>query len=294
MIQLKIGRKKQFSDLSQMGLVWYRFKKNKLAMLGLFIIIFYLLISFAAPLFVDYATVITQSIPNRFKSPSAEHWFGTDQYGRDLFARVVWGGQVSLLAGLASVIISLFFGVILGGIAGYAGGRAENLIMRALDILMAVPSMLLTMAIVAALGQGIQNMLVALSISAIPAYARVIRSSILSIRNLEYVESAKCSGATSWRIIFKHILPNCIGPIIVNATLSLGSVILSIANLGFLGVGISPPTPEWGTILSENRANIRFYPYMGIIPGVAIAVAVMALNFIGDGLRDAFDPRTKS
>jgi peptide/nickel transport system permease protein len=153
--------------------------------------------------------------------------------------------------------------------------------------------MLLTMAIVAALGQGIQNMLIALSISAIPNYARVVRSSILSIRNQEYVESAKCSGAVALRIIFKHILPNCIGPIIVNATLSLGGVIINIASLGFLGIGITPPTPEWGTILAENRANIRYFPYLGIIPGIAIAIAVMALNFIGDGLRDAFDPRTK-
>lgn len=279
---------------SQWGLIVFRFKKNKLAVVGLVVIAILIVVSLAAPLFINYEDVYKQSLAKRFQTPNAEHWFGTDQYGRDLFARVIYGGQISLLAGIFTVGAALAIGVVLGGVAGYYGGQVDNLIMRFCDIFMAVPRILLSMAVVAALGQGTVNMLIALTIASFPGYARIVRSSILTIRNLEFVEAAKCCGTSPARIIFKHIIPNGIGPVIVSATLGLGSIILAIASLGFLGIGVASPTPEWGTILSENRVNIRYYPHLGLIPGVFIMVAVMCLNFIGDGLRDALDPRTKN
>lgn len=286
--------KKSISNKTQLGMVVYRFKKNKLAMVGLAIILFLLIVCISASLYIDYESVYQQSMADRFISPNLQHPFGTDQYGRDLFARIIYGGRISLLAGLVVVGIALTVGIILGGMSGYFGGKIDNLIMRICDIFMAVPRMLLAMAVVSALGQGTFKMLIALSIAAFPGYARTVRASIMTLRNQEYVEAAKCCGTSSARIIFKHVIPNGLGPVIVTATLGLGGTILGIASLGFLGIGVASPTPEWGTILSENRTNIRFYPYLGMIPGMFIGISVMCLNFIGDGLRDALDPRTKN
>lgn len=287
-------KKKTLSNKSQMGMIAYRFSKNKLAMVGLAVIIFMILMCITAPLYIDYDAVVKQNMADRFIAPCASHLFGTDQFGRDLFARIIYGGRISLLAGLVVVAIALTAGIVLGGIAGYFGGKVDNIIMRICDVFMAVPRMLLAMAVVAALGQGTFKMLIALSIAAFPGYARTVRASIMTLRNQEYVEAAKCCGTSSARIIFKHVVPNGLGPVIVSATLGLGGTILAIASLGFLGIGVAAPTPEWGTILSENRANIRFYPYLGLVPGFFIAISVMCLNFIGDGLRDALDPRTKN
>lgn len=280
---------------TQWGLVWFRFKKNKLAMFGLFMIIILLLLCMSASLYIDYEDVYTQSMADRFISPGSEgHFLGTDQLGRDLFARIMYGGRISLLAGLVTVGIAMGLGIIIGGAAGYFGGKVDNVLMRICDVFMAVPQMLLAMAVVSALGQGTFKMLIALSVAQFPRYARTVRASILTLRNQEFVEAAKCCGTSSARIIFKHIIPNGLGPVIVGATLGLGSTILSIASLGFLGIGVASPTPEWGTILSENRTNIRYYPYLGLVPGIFIMISVMCLNFIGDGLRDALDPRTKN
>ena len=277
------------------ALVWFRFKKNKLAMFGLFMIIILLLLCMSASLYIDYEDVYTQSMADRFISPGSEgHFLGTDQLGRDLFARIMYGGRISLLAGLVTVGIAMGLGIIIGGAAGYFGGKVDNVLMRICDVFMAVPQMLLAMAVVSALGQGTFKMLIALSVAQFPRYARTVRASILTLRNQEFVEAAKCCGTSSARIIFKHIIPNGLGPVIVSATLGLGSTILSIASLGFLGIGVASPTPEWGTILSENRTNIRYYPYLGLVPGIFIMISVMCLNFIGDGLRDALDPRTKN
>jgi peptide/nickel transport system permease protein len=275
-------------------MVWFRFKKNKLAMIGLFLLLFMVIAILAAPLFIDEKAVSAQKIANRFKQPGGAHIFGTDQFGRDLFARIIYGGRISLFAGLAVVCISFIVGCSLGGAAGYFGGLTDTVIMRVVDMLMAIPAMLLSMAVVAALGPGVDKLIIALSIAQIPRFTRVVRASILSLRNQEFVEAAKCCGTNSARIILKHILPNGMGPVIVSATLTLGQVIINIASLGFLGIGVSSPTPEWGTILSENKINIRYYPYLGIIPGICIGLSVMAVNFIGDGLRDALDPRTKN
>ena len=282
------------ANKSQLGMIAYRFHKNKLAMFGLAAIIVMIIMCAAAPLYINYDAVIKQSMANRFIAPCKDFWFGTDQFGRDLFARIIYGGRISLLAGLIVVASALVIGVTLGGIAGYFGGTVDLVIMRICDIFMAVPRMLLAMAVVAGLGQGTFKMLIALSIAEFPKYARTVRASIMTLRNQEYVEAAKCCGTSSARIIFKHVVPNGLGPVIVSATLGLGGTILAIASLGFLGIGVASPTPEWGTILSENRTNIRFYPYLGLIPGFFIAISVMCLNFIGDGLRDALDPRTKN
>jgi peptide/nickel transport system permease protein len=286
---------KTMGNKSQAGLVWFRFKKNKLAMFGLVMIILLLTLSLGASFFIPYDKVYKQSMADRFMTPGAEgHIFGTDQFGRDLFARIIYGGRISLSAGLVTVGIGLAAGLFFGGTAGYFGGWVDNLLMRVCDIFQAVPRMLLAMAVVAALGQGTIKMLIALSVAAFPGYARTIRSSILTLRGQEYIEAAKCCGTSSARIIIKHIIPNGIAPVIVSATFGLGGTILTIASLGFLGIGIASPTPEWGTILSENRMNIRYYPHLGLIPGMFIMISVICLNFIGDGLRDALDPRTKN
>ena len=286
--------KKHASGKTQWELILFRFRKNKLAMIGLGVILVLILACVLAPLYVEYSTVYKQSMANRFRTPGWDYPFGTDQYGRDLFARIIYGGRISLLSGLVVVASALVVGVTLGGVAGYFGGRIDNLVMRFCDIFMAVPRMLLSMAVVAALGQGTFKMLIALAVAEFPIYARIVRASIMTLRNQEFVEAAKCCGTSSARIIFKHVVPNGLGPVIVSATLGLGATILAIASLGFLGIGVASPTPEWGTILSENRTNIRHYPHLAVVPGIFIAVSVMCLNFIGDGLRDALDPRTKN
>ena len=289
---------------SQWGMIMYRFSKNKLALVGVAIILVLAVLCLSANLWIPYEKVYKQTLRHRFLAPFSTatnkdgstvfYLLGTDELGRDLFSRIIYGGQISLFAGMVSIGISMLLGVTLGSIAGYSGGKVDMVIMRCCDVLMAVPNMLMSMAIVAALGQGTVKMLIALSVAQIPRFARTTRAQILTLRNNEYVEAARCYGSSNAHIILKHLLPNGIGPVIVSATLGLGGTILSIASLGFLGIGIASPTPEWGTILSENRSNIRYYPYLGYIPGMFICLAVISMNFIGDGLRDALDPRTKS
>jgi peptide/nickel transport system permease protein len=286
-------KKPRIASQSQLGLIIFRFKKNKLAIVGLVILGILIAIVIAAPLFADYEDAIHQDMVNRFQLPGKEHIFGTDAYGRDLFARVVYGGRISLFTGLSVVVLALTIGVAVGGMAGYFGGWVDTVIMRIVDIFMAVPPLLLSLAVCTALGEGARNMAIALMIADIPRCARITRSSILTLRDQEFVEAARCCGTSTVRILVKHILPNGIGPVIITATLTLGFAILNIASLGFLGVGIAPPTPEWGTILADNKAHIRYYPYLGLIPGLAIGISVMCVNFVGDGLRDALDPKTK-
>jgi peptide/nickel transport system permease protein len=278
---------------SQLRLMMLRFGKNKLAFTALCLLAAWALLILITPLFMDYSRAIAQSIKERFQSPGGEHLLGTDQYGRDLLARMLYGGRISLFAGMATVAMALVMGITVGGISGYFGGWIDTVLMRICDVFMSVPDLLLAMAIVAVLGRSTFNMLIALSVGLFPKFARLIRSSILTLRSQEFVEAAKCCGTGTFRILMKHILPNGIGPLIVSATVSLGTTILSIASLGFLGIGVAAPTPEWGTILSENKANIRYYPYLGIVPGAVIALSVILLNLVGDGLRDALDPRTK-
>lgn len=287
-------RKKSLSEYSTGELVAFRFRKNKLAMLGVFMLLTVTLVIVAAPLFCPYEMVVKQNIVDKLQSPNGKYIFGTDELGRDMLARILYGGRISLFCSLAIIGIAFFAGAIIGGAAGYFGGKIDTILMRIVDMLMAVPSALLAMAIITALGNGVWKLVIALSIAQVARFARIVRSSVLTLRNMEYVEAAKCYGASSLRIILKHILPNGIGPIIVSATLTLGQTILSISSMGYLGLGVASPTPEWGTIISENKINIQYYPYLGIIPGICIMLTVMAVNFIGDGLRDAFDPKSKN
>lgn len=286
-------KKKSLSEYSTGELVLYRFKKNKLAMFGVFLLILVCLVVMLAPVLSSYEAVSKMHILDRFTAPNALYIFGTDEFGRDLFARVLYGGRISLLCSFAIIGIAFVTGALIGGTAGYFGGKVDTLLMRLVDMLMAVPSSLLAMAIITALGNGVWKLVVALAISQVARFARIVRSAVLTLRNVEYIEAAKCYGCSSLKIILKHILPNGIGPIIVSATLCLGQTILSISSMGYLGLGVASPTPEWGTIISENKMNIQAYPYLGLIPGICICLTVMAVNFIGDGLRDAFDPRTK-
>ncbi len=286
-------KKKPLSEYSSWELIGYRFKKNKLAMLGVFMFVTILAVTIFAPLIIPYEKVVEQNVREKLQGPSPAHIFGTDELGRDLFARIIYGGRISLLGGLAIIGIAFVIGAIIGGAAGFIGGKVDSVLMRIVDALMAVPSALLAMAIITALGNGVWKLIIALSIAQVSRFARIVRSAVLTLRNMEYIEASRCYGSSSMRIIIKHILPNGIGPIIVAATLTLGAVILSISSMGYLGLGVASPTPEWGTIISENKVNIRYYPYLGLIPGLCIMFTVMAVNFIGDGLRDAFDPKTK-
>ena len=279
---------------SQMRLIWIRFQKNKLAMAGLVVLSFLLVMCLSAPLYIDYARVTNLSIANAYRPPDSEYIFGSDQLGRDLFARIIYGGRISLFAGLVTISISFVIGIALGGTAGYFGGTVDTVIMRFCDILMSVPGVLLSMTIVAALGQGLFKMLIALSVAQIPREARTVRAAIMTLRGQEFIEAAKSCGTGNTRILLKHLLPNVLGPLVISVMSGLGSTILAIASLGFLGIGIAPPTPEWGTIISENQASLMYYPHLGIIPGLFIVVAVLSLNFIGDGLRDALDPKQKN
>lgn len=281
------------AERSSWQLIARRFSKNRLAMAGVALLALMLLAILLAPAYMPYDEMIKEDVFNRLQRPGeGGHLLGTDELGRDLLARVLYGGRISLLGGMATIAIAFAAGCLIGGAAGYFGGRLDTVLMRFIDMLMAIPPMLLAMAILTALGSGLVNLIISLAISQIPRFARVVRSAVLTLRGSEYIEAARCYGCSSMKIIVRHILPNGIGPIIVSATLTLGQIILSISSMGFLGLGVASPTPEWGTIISENMLNIRYYPYLGLVPGVCICLAVMAVNFIGDGLRDAFDPRT--
>lgn len=279
---------------TQASLIWFRFRKNKLAMVGLVIFALMVLMAVYISIFGDYEKAITMDMPNKLQAPSAEHLFGTDQYGRDILMRMMFGARISLSVGLLTMVLSLTAGSLIGAVAGYYGGRTDNLLMRIMDVFLAIPSTLLAISIVAALGQGMFNLLLATAISQIPAFARVVRSAILSVKGQDYIEAARAYGTRGGRIILRHILPNAMGPIIVQATLNIARTILGISSLSFVGLGISPPTPEWGSMLSEGKSMMRYYPHLILIPGAAIALAVMSLNMIGDGLRDALDPRLKN
>lgn len=292
-----MSRKKQaeYKKCSQLSIIWNRLRKNKLAMLGLAILVVMVALAVCADWIADYDTNVTgMNMAERLQTPSAKHWFGTDSYGRDVFARIIHGSRLSLSLSIFAMLAAVAIGSIIGAIAGYYGGRVDDVLMRLMDILLAIPPMLMSISIVAALGHSMVNLMIALSLAYIPVFARVIRSSILTVKGQEFIEAAKACGTSNARIILRHIIPNAIGPIIVQATLAMGSTILIISSLSFMGMGIQPPQPEWGTMLYEGRDLIRTSPYLVIFPGIAIALAVLSLNLLGDGLRDALDPRMKN
>ncbi len=267
--------------------------RNRMAILGLIILLLLLVMGifadFIAP--YDYAK---QDLTNAFQHPNAQHLFGTDEFGRDIFSRIIYGARTSLLVGFVSVGIAVIVGGALGAVAGYYGKRVDNVIMRLMDILLAIPQTLLAIAIVAALGTGLVNLMIAVGISTVPTYARIVRASVLTIREEEYIEAAKASGTSNAKIIIKHILPNCIAPVIVQVTLGMAGAILTAAGMSFIGLGIQPPNAEWGNMLSTGRDYIRGYSYMTMFPGLAIVITVLSLNLLGDGLRDALDPKLRN
>ena len=269
-----------------------RFSRNRLAMFGACVMVVLILVSifanFLAPYHFD-----DQDVDRALQGPSAEHPFGTDKFGRDQLSRVLYGGRISLSVGIIAVGVALLVGGTLGVIAGYVGGRVDSVIMRLMDVLMAVPGMLLAVAIAASLGAGLENMMIAIGIGNVPGYARITRASVMSAKSSEYVEAARATGASNLRIILRHILPNSIAPIIVQATMGVASSITTCAMLSFLGLGAPPPTPEWGGMLSAARDYLRTHAYMAIFPGMFIMITVFSLNVMGDGLRDAIDPRLK-
>lgn len=279
---------------SQWAGVWRRLKRNKMAIIGLIILVCLILVAIFADVIADYETeAIHQDSSIRLQGPSKEHWFGTDNLGRDIFARIAHGARISLSVGIIAVGGALVVGGLLGAVAGYYGGRLDNIIMRLMDVFLAIPSILLAIAIVSALGPSMTNLMISVGISSIPGYARIVRSSVITVKDEEFIEAAKSIGASDARIIFKHIIPNSLAPIIVQATLGVAGAILSAAGLSFLGLGIERPQPEWGSMLSDGRDFIRQAPHIVTIPGLAIMITILSLNLLGDGLRDALDPRLR-
>lgn len=270
-----------------------RLLMNKAAVIGLIILLVLIFCAVFADVITPY-DYAAQDLKNRFVSPCYAHPFGTDNLGRDILSRVIYGARISLSVGVLSVCLSAVVGIILGAIAGFYGGAPDNLIMRVMDIFLAIPNLLLAISIAATLGNGIPNLIMAIGIGAAPTYARIVRASVLSLKEQEFVEAARAVGASDAQIIASHIIPNCLAPIIVQMTLGVASAILSTASLSFIGLGIAPPTSEWGSMLSAGRQYIRDAWYIVTFPGLAIMVTIFGLNLFGDGLRDALDPKLKN
>lgn len=284
---------------SQVKAMWEALKANKAALAGMWLILILAVIALVIWVSELMGMQILPYDPNysdmsqSFVFPNSQHWFGTDQLGRDIFSRVLDGTKISLSVGIAAVAISMTIGVIFGSIAGYRGGKTDTVIMRVMDMMLAIPSILLAIAFMAALGKGIDKAIIAIGLVSIPEYARIIRGSILSAKENDYVQAARVIGNNDFRIIFKHILPNVVSSIVVRATLGVSSAILDTAALGFLGLGVQPPYAEWGDMLGRARGFIFSAPYTLIFPGVAITLTVLAFNLFGDGLRDALDPKSR-
>lgn len=272
--------------------IFYQFTRNRLAVVCFILL---LMIVFAA-VFADLVApsgIDEQNIAEALQPPSLKHWFGTDNYGRDIFSRVIYGGRISLLVALLSTAVSTVMGVILGATAGYYGGIVDNVIMRIMDVFMAIPSLLMAIVLATSLGAGLRNTILAIAISSIPSFTRVVRAPVLAAKQNEYIEACRAIGAKPLRLIVRHILPNVMAIIIVQSTLGVANAIISVASLSFLGLGVQPPTPEWGTMLSMGRSYITKCSWLVTYPGLAIVLSVICLNVLGDALRDALDPRLK-
>jgi peptide/nickel transport system permease protein len=281
-----------YQPRSQWRLAWGRFKRNWLAVIGLVLLAIIILLVICAPLLANFdPNAIDYN--NVLKPPSAQHFFGTDNIGRDIYSRVLWGGRDSLRVGMVAVLISIVGGVALGLFSGYVGGAVDAVIQRFVDLTFAFPNILLLLSIVAILGPNLTTVLVAIGISGIPGYSRLMRGSVLQALNTEYVLAARLIGAKDGRIMLRHILPNVLTPIIVYGTLGLGGGVMLTAGLSYLGLGAQPPAPEWGAMLNLGRTYLRSAPWMSIYPGLAVSLTVLAINLIGDGLRDALDPKNR-
>ncbi len=271
---------------------WRRLRRNRVALGSLIFLAGLAFVAAAAPLVAPYDPYYGE-MPKALQAPSVAHWLGTDELGRDILSRIIFGARVSLKVGFLAVGIAVGCGIVLGAVAGYYGRWIDNLIMRFMDIMLAFPSLLLAIAFMAVLGKGVENAIIAIAIVSIPEYARIIRGSVLSVKENDYIQAARAIGNPDHAIIFRHVLPNVMGPIIVRATLGISTAILEAAALGFLGLGVQPPYAEWGTMLGSGRNYIFNAPHLVYFPGIAITLTVMAFNLFGDGLRDALDPRLR-
>jgi len=269
-----------------------RLLRNKLAIAGMVILVAFLFSALFAPWLAPYDP-IKQELVRRRESPSAEHLLGIDEVGRDILSRIIFGARTSLQVGMGSVSFAIMIGALLGAISGYLGGWFDNVVMRLMDTLMAFPSLLLAIAIVSILGPGLMNMLYAIAIVTIPQYARIVRASVLSVKEQDYILAARAIGVPSTRMLFRNVLPNCLTPLIVAATLGIATAILDAAGMSFLGLGARPPTPEWGAMLGSGRGSVFTAPHIVFFPGIAIMLLVLGFNLLGDGLRDALDPRLR-
>ncbi len=272
--------------------VWKRLKKNRFAAVGFWIIIAFIVMAIFAPYIAPYDPN-EQDLLASLQGPSLAHPFGVDYFGRDILSRVIWGSRVSLTLSVEAVLLATVVGTFIGAVAGYYGGVIDEVLMRTMDVFLAIPSILLAVAIVAVLGPSNFNLILAISAYAVPQFSRIARGAVLAEKNKEYVEAAKSVGENSLVIIFKYILPNALPPIVIQATLRMAASIMSIAGLGCLGLGVQPPTPEWGTDLSLARTYLEIAPHAGIFPGLAIFLAVMGFNFLGDGLNEVINPTLK-
>ncbi len=287
----KVEKKKKRN--SQAADIWRRLIQNKRAVFSLIVLGILLFLVIFANLLIPYGKAIDLNPSERLQWPNLQHWFGTDQYGRDILARIVYGARVSLLMGFGATAISALIGTVLGTTAAYMGGRVDSVITRILDTWMAIPSLLVTLAIIAGIGVGTGQTIAALAFGGIPGFARVLRAAALDVVNRDYMEAARALGANNRRCIFSHVVPNVMSQVLIQATSSVSGNILLAATLSFLGLGAQPPTPEWGYMLSEGLNNYQFYSYLVAIPGAAIAITALSVNMLGDALRDALDPKLK-
>ena len=273
--------------------IFDRLFRNNMAVIGMLVVTFLLSLSITSVLTFDYGVAVDNNYSAILQPISLEYPFGTDNYGRCVFTRIVFGARISLVVGVCVTILPMVIGGILGAAAGYYSKRTDNIIMRLLDVLYAIPDILLAVAIIAAFGANLVNLVIALSVSSIAVYARTVRATVLGLANSEFVEAARSCGARDWNIIFRHIIPNSMAPIIVRMTMGIGTAVLSTSSLSYLGLGVEPHIPEWGNILKIGSQYLETNPYLAIFPGLAIIILVLAFNFFGDGLRDALDPKLK-
>ena len=275
------------------GTIFRRFLRRKVSVAGAVVLIFFFLVAIAGPMLCSQDP-LEQDLVNKYQDPSVEHWFGTDYLGRDTFTRMVYGARISLTLSFTGVFSGCAVGVLMGVCAGYFGGWVDTVISRVIDSLLAFPSLLLAITVVAILGNGTQNTAIAIAIFSVPSIARMVRGIVMANKGAEYIQACQVMGASHSRIIFTHIIPNAVSQIIVNITLNLGTAILTASSLSFLGLGVQPPDPEWGAMLSTGRDVIRAYPLAVFIPGIAVTLVVMSFSLVGDGLRDALDPKLKN
>lgn len=287
------NEKEKYTSEKQWKVVWKRFCKNKLAVAGLIIFILIAAAAIMAPVIAPYGFE-EMDLSNTYAVPCAEHWCGTDQLGRDIFSRLLYGARYSLGLGFSAQIFTLIFGVAIGSAVGYFGGKIDLFVMRILDIFESIPAILLAIVICTVLGKGFVNTVIAMGVGGIPMMSRLLRASMMTIREQEYVEAAAAINCSKFRQIWKYLLPNSFSPLIVTFTMGLGATIMAAAGLSYLGLGVQPPMPEWGAMLSDTRKYFQYYPYMALFPGLAIGITVLAMNLVGDGLRDALDPKLKN